>query len=365
MPTAMTCTQCGKTRPGHDSGLCWACRSRQKPAGAPSTETTPLITALMDELEKAGFTPQPDAVTMSQVVAIAESMADQMRVDGDATMRAFVRANVQTIELKAPDKAPKTVDGPCPVWFGRLCTLAACRLPALLVGPAGCGKTTAVQRLAEALELPFHRVSIAAGTDEGQLTGWLHPVGAQMQFQYVPSVVTHAYEHGGVVLIDDLDLGDANALGILNAALDDGGWDLPLRHEQPHLVRHDDFVIAAAANTWGHGADRQFVGANQLDERTLSRFRLGQIPCDYDAALERHLFADDVVRSGHALRQRCRAVPSLHKDVSTRDLASVHRLRSQLSLDEAWYGFFGGWSEAQLAHIDVTLDHERLCAVLE
>jgi hypothetical protein len=40
------------------------------------------------------------------------------------------------------------------------------------------------------------------------------------------------------------------------------------------------FVCIAAANTFGTGADRQYVGRNQLDESTLDRFRIGQIELD-------------------------------------------------------------------------------------
>jgi cobaltochelatase CobS len=39
------------------------------------------------------------------------------------------------------------------------------------------------------------------------------------------------------------------------------------------------------ANTFGTGADRQYVGRNQLDESTLDRFRIGQIERDYDSEI--------------------------------------------------------------------------------
>ena len=53
-------------------------------------------------------------------------------------------------------------------------------------------------------------------------------------------------------------------------------------------------------NTYGTGANRQHVGANQLHERFLDRFRIGQIEMDYDADVEESL-CDDT-----ALLQRLR-----------------------------------------------------------
>jgi hypothetical protein len=361
-PKRKTCIQCGLEFPSHTGHMmCEVCiadadqhKAQPQPIPAP-TSSNPLITALIAELNNAGYAPaQPiDAET------VAEQVLERIKAQG--------MGGKQTIELKSNGHVVRTIEGKAPQWFPRLVKLAQCKVPALLVGPAGCGKTTAAKMLAQVLDVPFYRVSIAAGTDEGQLQGWLHPIGDNMRFDYVSSVVTKAYEQeqGGVVLIDDIDLGDPNALGILNAALDNGGWYIPLRHANPVFHRSEKFYILGAANTWGHGADRQYVGANQLDERTLSRFRMGQIPCDYDEQLEKDLFADDVVSFGHLLRARCRALPTLKKDVSTRDIESVHHMRAQFSLREAWYGFFGSWTRAQCQQVHASVNHVAMSVELD
>jgi cobaltochelatase CobS len=225
--------------------------------------------------------------------------------------------------------------------------------------------------LAAHMDLPFHRVSLAAGTDEGQLQGWLHPSSEGMRFEYVPSVVSHAYEHGGVVLLDDIDLGDANMLGIANAALDQAGWHIPLRHANPVFTKHPDFYILAAANTYGHGADRSYVGANQLDERTLSRLRAGQIRCDYDAELERSLFgnhkvgAEDSLAFGQRLRTRLRAQSGQSRDVSTRDIETRWLMLDQFTVGEAWYGQFCDWSADECARVHALVDHDAMSVELE
>jgi hypothetical protein len=50
---------------------------------------------------------------------------------------------------------------------------------------------------------------------------------------------------------------------------------------------HPDFRFVSTANTWGHGADRQYVGRNPLDAATIDRF--WQMDWDYDEQLERAL----------------------------------------------------------------------------
>ena len=57
------------------------------------------------------------------------------------------------------------------------------------------------------------------------------------------------------------------------------------------VSRHPDFRVVAAANTFGTGADRQYVGRNQLDAASLDRFAF--LEWGYDEALERSLAGND------------------------------------------------------------------------
>ena len=218
--------------------------------------------------------------------------------------------------------------------------------------------------VAEDLGLSFSRISLSAGVDEGVLQGWLLPIEAGGQFAYVPSTMVTAYEQGGVVLLDELDAADPNMLVILSAALDNGTWDIPSRHQCPTLQRHPDFIVIGAANTWGHGASRQYAAAQKLDERTLSRFKAGQITCDYDPDLETALYHADVLEFGHMLRARCRGIAEFGRDVSTRDIEAAHQKRAAFTPDEVWYDYFQDWSTDELFRVHVTLDHTAMTATL-
>jgi MoxR-like ATPase len=56
------------------------------------------------------------------------------------------------------------------------------------------------------------------------------------------------------------------------------------------IKRHPDFICIAAGNTYGTGADRQYVGRNQLDGATLDRFVF--LDWDYDEDLELEIAPD-------------------------------------------------------------------------
>ena len=380
-------------------------------SAAPTTEGVP-VTALPvasavdpsalfrmfgDLMEQAGW--QPHAVSNGNTPinetaarALVHHIIDEHLASGKLRTTVHVQVN---------DTAPRQVSSTPPVWFPRALKLALARVNILLVGPAGCGKSYGAKLLAEQLGLPFYPLSLSAGVDEGVLSGWLLPlVRARQQgdvcqictappqpgqpcctdclalthyerqmlratlaaadagtFLYIASMFVHAYEHGGVVLIDEIDASDPNPLLILNAALDRSGiWSVPQRHQHPILTRHPDFVCVAAANTHGHGISRQYVGRNQLDEATLSRFRLGQIVLDFDTAMEQALYGKTVVLYGQRLRARCRAQAGWTRDVSTRDIDTADVLvRSGMAVEEAWYGYFADWSPEELTRVDAEL----------
>jgi MoxR-like ATPase len=145
-----------------------------------------------------------------------------------------------------------------------------------LSGPAGSGKTSVATKIAEALKLTLWPLSVGAQTTKTDLFGFIDGNG-----KYHTTPFREAFEKGGVFLLDEIDAGNPNVLVALNSALSGA----PEIFFPDGLVkRHKDFRCIAAANTWGYGADRQYVGRNQLDAATLNRFL--QVTFDYDEELE-------------------------------------------------------------------------------
>lgn len=150
----------------------------------------------------------------------------------------------------------------------------------MLVGPAGSGKTTLAHQCAQALDVPFFFNGAIAS--EYKLTGFIDAQG-----RIVSTAFRKAYETGGLYLFDEIDASMPDALLAFNAALSNGHTDFP----DGSISRHEKFYCIAAANTFGKGADRVYVGRNQLDAASLDRFTVMNI--DYDEKLEKAIVGND------------------------------------------------------------------------
>jgi cobaltochelatase CobS len=145
----------------------------------------------------------------------------------------------------------------------------------MLVGPAGSGKTTLCEQVAESLGLRFYFTGAVAS--EYKLSGFVDAQG-----RIVSTAFREAYKNGGLFLFDEVDASMPQAIMAFNAALANGHCDFPGDTEP--TKRHPDFRVVAAANTYGRGADRQYVGRNQLDAASLDRFAV--ITMEYDETME-------------------------------------------------------------------------------
>lgn len=236
--------------------------------------------------------PQPEPVDydrIAQMITQAVAAAvEPIKEDIETLATAYDEVNEkidtmpvsgpQTISVSVNGAPAKPIAGTVHKAFEQLLVHASCRDNVLMVGPAGSGKTTAAQQVAEALELPFSFTAVCAQTSKAELFGYM-----DANSRYVTTAFRKAYEFGGVFLLDEMDAGNANVLTALNAAIDNGIASFP----DAMVAMHPDFVLFAGANTFGSGASRQYVGRNQLDAATLSRFSV--VYMDIDEQLERQM----------------------------------------------------------------------------
>lgn len=141
----------------------------------------------------------------------------------------------------------------------------------MLVGPAGSGKTTAARNVSLTLfgddaiaEGKFGMLSLNEESEKSEGFGFISPIDKM----YKSTDFRRIYENGGVFLLDEIDASNANTLTSLNAAISAPYASFP----DKVVARHKDFVLIAAANTFGNGADGLYVGRNELDAASRDRF---------------------------------------------------------------------------------------------
>lgn len=150
----------------------------------------------------------------------------------------------------------------------------------LLVGPAGTGKSEIPLRIADKLDRIAYPMSVGNQTSKGDILGFIHAGG-----DYITSAAREAYENSGSILIcDEFDAGNANALTLMNQMLANKITGFPDAPEG--IKKGKNSCVVATANTYGTGGNRLYA-RNQLDAATLDRFFVLQI--DYDNALESYI----------------------------------------------------------------------------
>ena len=211
--------------------------------------------------------------------------------DSDSELRALaVKLAAQIVARRAkPPETPAPVTEPvkrATAHYKYPLLLAAAKAGVdciALVGPAATGKTTAARMAAETLGRPFEAVSFGPNTSKADLFGFIDAGGT-----YRETGLVRAATRGGVFLGDELDAGHPGVSVGLNMVLANPVFATPTGMVQ----KHRDFVGIVGMNTYGTGANRQYVGRNQLDAATLDRFVV--IEWDLDPALEAAMVGVDM-----------------------------------------------------------------------
>ncbi len=308
------------------------------PPAPQDIDTAAVIAAIMPDLSAEM------AIQTAQATERAFSYAEKLRNQYLKEFQAKaeeLRAQIQTIGK--PKIMAVQIDGerrklskPAHPVLADLIMNAKLGVNSLMVGPAGCGKSTAAEQLAEALGLEFGNVCLTAGASETWLFGRQTPGG------FVEAPFSRMFREGGVFLADEFDAADANLLLSVNTAIENGHLFNPISGQT--FKKSDKFVFVAAANTCGRGADHVYNGRNRLDGATLRRF--DKIPVGYVPEIEEQLCPDEKLRK---LLQDARAkVQELKASeiISSGCMARAHaQMQAGQTLERTLQKLTMGWPE--------------------
>lgn len=201
---------------------------------------------------------------------------------------------------------------------------AGARLPILLTGPTGCGKTRFLEHMAWRLERPLVTVACHEDLTAGDLAGrWLLDAEGT-RWQDGPLAL--AARHGAICYLDELAEARSDALVVVHP-LADGRRVLPLERKGELLRAHPDFLLVASCNPAYRGLHRT--------PKPSTRQRFTALAFDYPApAAEAEIVAGETGADA-ALAQRLVALgvrtrrlqdEGLEEGASTRLLVHAARL---------------------------------------
>jgi len=276
------------------------------PTPTPTPETAGTVEqAIRDLIERT--TPKAPPLDENRVREIVKEEA-----------KSFESPTV-TIEIKTEHASKTLPEALRHYQFEHALRVIAAGVPLALVGAAGGGKSTMGMQIASALELQCYIQGAIASAHE--LTGFVDGYG-----KYHRTPCRDATEHGGVLCLDDFDASTDNAAPlVMQALLANGHMTFP--DSTKPIAKHAMFRCIMSMNTFGTGADRQYVGRTQLDAAMLDRFYF--LNLQYDENLER------IAAGGSARKRSTETFATTPACTADEWIDRVQRIRGAIPADKS------------------------------
>lgn len=289
--------------------------SRQpKPAEKPAPKRQVQFSIKMPEAPQPQASPLEQALLNSMAQLNSDAIIKQMMPSIDAFIKAEYGIKPEVMVIKRPDQTEVKITGVVHKKFKPVLSMVQADIPVMLTGQAGTGKNHLVKQVSDAMSLDFYFTN--AVTQEYKLTGFIDAMGKFHETEFYK-----AFTKGGIFMLDEMDASIPETLVILNAAIANRYFDFP----NGRVDAHTDFRVIAAANTFGTGADSQYVGRFQLDAATLDRFSVVEL--EYDERVEDAMAGgnQELVTFARLLRKAFEKT-GLDKVISYRGIEMVRKL---------------------------------------
>lgn len=205
----------------------------------------------------------------TEAAAEVESLKKQLDEAKNADTGSII--NVVVDGKKTTTKTQSVLDPN----FENILHLVAAHENVYLYGPAGSGKNTIAEQIADALGVDFYYQNTLV--TKFDISGYKNAQG-----EYEETPFYKAWKNGGLFFADELDNSTAEAVIALNAALANGYYTFPNSYEK--VAKSPNFYCIAAGNTNGQGATEEYCGRYQMDESSRDRFAFIEI--DYNKKVE-------------------------------------------------------------------------------
>lgn len=196
------------------------------------------------------------------------------------------------------------------------------KLPVLLIGETGTGKTSLVRYLASMTNNSFRRVNHNGGTTVEDIVGKILVDTSQGTY-WVDGVLVDAMRHGHWYLADELNAASAEINFAYHSLLDDDGFVVLAEHKGEVVRPHKNFRFFGSMNPV-----EDYAGTKEINKALMSRFAVFNV--DFPAPKdERDILmktsgigqaaAQEMVKFASKIRAQ-HASKDLSFVVSTRDL---------------------------------------------
>ena len=288
-------------------------------------EAKPVTSATTAESQATGFLNSlgdllVKTVAENKTAEIVEMVKKQTLKD----VEKFIQENYGVLPKKVvveTDGVVREVKGITHEKFEQVLDAVHRGINVFLVGGAGSGKNVLCEQVAEALGLDFYMSN--AVTQEYKITGFTDANGVYQETPFYK-----AWTKGGLFMLDEVDASIADVLVTINAALSNGYADFPA--PIGNVRKHKDFHVIAAGNTYGLGADYDYVGRNVIDAATRNRFFT--INIDYSPIIEEAKAQGDAT-----LLTFCRDFRAVCKRLGVRAIMSYRNIQDMADLSRSPY----------------------------
>lgn len=258
---------------------------------------------------------------------IFSSIQEVVQKEVDSKLKDFKpESSVKQIQILQGKKIECAIENQ-PQEFESILQYASNKINLLLVGGAGTGKGIIAENIAKTLKADFFEVP--ACQLEHQWEGFVDANGNYKATEFYLACKNASEGKKTVLLLDELDCCDPCTLKHFNDCFERKWYRFPNNEK---LDFKENLILIAAANTFGTGANMQYIG-NQLDSSTLDRFTVKEI--FYDDNIQMLLTGnnENLVKFFNALRSAADKA-SLKIIVSYRSLKTVAKMESIIPLTE-------------------------------